>query len=505
LPQIGSNLISNKIQNLLSSPDLKGKFTRGGLILSGGVFLENALRFLRNIILTRILAPEYFGLMATIMAIIAAFQAFTEVGVRQAVIQNEKGSTPEFLNVAWWFSSLRGLLLFMIAYFTAPLVCDFYNSPELLLPLRVTYIIIIFHGIESPRIHSLEKELSFKRWVLIKQSAAFIGVLTAIGTAFVYHNIWPLVIGFTVEFILSAVLSYIIVPFKPSLKIDKESLSSLITYAKGMLGLPIFTAVFQRLDVFAIGKLLTMADLGLYAIAQALAYAPNMIFAKIVRPLVLPVFNKLQNDHQALSDSIIKFSRIIAMITLPLVSYLIINSKQILTILYGAKYGEVWLPFSILMFYVETMFYSVIFMQLYFALGRPGLQRTFAIIRLVISAILIYPAIILFGLSGAAMTIFLSMFILTIFQIGWTKKLINFNIREFLKCLLPGFALSLIVIIPSIGFKMIVNETAIEGLLFGLFLCLIAWTISLNEIVSKMLDINLMTIYKKRREKINGN
>ena len=491
-------MIHKKIQNLISSTDLKGKFTRGGLILSGGIFVENALRFLRNIILTRILAPEYFGLMATIMAIIAAFQSFTEVGVRQAVIQNDQGSTLKFLNVAWWFSSIRGFILFIIAFLTAPFVCEFYNSPELLLPLRITYTIIIFHGIESPRIHSLEKELSYKRWVIIKQSAAFIGILTAITTAFIYHNIWPLVLGFTTEFFLSTLLSYIIVPFRPSLKIDKESLSSLITYAKGMLGLPIFTAIFQRIDVFAIGKLLTMADLGLYAVAQALAYAPNMIFAKIVRPLILPVFSKLQNDHQALSDSIIKFSRIISMITMPLVAYLIINSKQILSLLYGAKYGEVWLPFSILMFYVETMFYSVIFMQLYFALGRPGIQRTFAMVRLAIGAILIYPAIISFGLSGAAFTIFLSMFVLTIFQIYWTRKLINFDIFEFLRCLLPGFALSLIVIVPSIGFKIFVSETTIIELLFGFFLCLITWSISFHEIVSKMFDINLVTIAKNR-------
>jgi O-antigen/teichoic acid export membrane protein len=221
-----------------------------------------------------------------------------------------------------------------------------------------------------------------------------------------------------------------------------------------------------------------------------------MIFAKIVRPLILPVFSKLQNDHRALCESIIKFSRIIAMITLPLVSYLIIYSKSLLTLLYGAKYGEVWLPFSILMFYVETMFYSVIFMQLYFALGRPGLQRTFAIIRLAIGAALIYPAIIVMGLSGAALTIFLSMFILTIFQIVWTKKLINFNIFEFLKCLMPGFALSLIVIIPSLGYNMSVKETGISGLLFGLSLCVIAWSITLNEILSKMYDINLVTITK---------
>jgi PST family polysaccharide transporter len=483
---------------------LKAKFTKGGFILSGGVFLENILRFIRNIILTRILAPEYFGLMATIMAIIAAFQAFTEVGVRQAVIQNQKGSTPEFLNVAWWFSSIRGLLLFILAFFTAPLVCNFYNAPELLIPLRVTYLIIIFHGIESPRIHSLEKELSYTRWVMIKQTAAFFGVSAAIIFAFIFQNIWPLVIGFTIEFFLSATLSFIIVPFKPSLKFEKESLRSLITYAKGMLGLPIFTAIFQRIDIFAIGKLLTMAELGLYSIAQALAYAPNMIFAKIVRPLILPVFSKLQNDNQALNDTIIKFSRIIAKVTMPLVAYLIIFSKQILTLLYGAKYGEVWLPFSILMFYVETMFYSVIFMQLYFALGRPGLQRTFAIIRLIIGVLIIYPAIIWFGLSGAAFTIFFSMFVLTIFQIAWTKKLINLNILDFTRSLIPGIYLSLIVIIPSIGIKIFFKGSDMIELIIGLLLCLIAWIIAFNEIISEMFDINFLAVTKKGFKKLGS-
>jgi O-antigen/teichoic acid export membrane protein len=488
---------------------LKAKFTKGGFVLTGGVFLENILRFIRNIILTRILAPEYFGLMATILAVIAAFQAFTEVGVRQAVIQNQKGSTPEFLNVAWWFSSIRGLLLFIVAFFTAPLVCNFYNAPELLIPLRVTYIIIILHGIESPRIHSLEKELSYTRWVMIKQTAAFLGVLSAIIFAYIYQNIWPLVIGFTTEFFLSTTLSFFIVPFKLSLKFDKESLRSLIIYAKGMLGLPIFTAVFQRIDIFAIGKLLTMAELGLYSIAQALAYAPNMIFAKIVRPLILPVFSKLQNDNQALNDSIIKFSRIIAKVTMPLIAYLIIFSKQILTLLYGAKYGEVWLPFSILMFYVETMFYSVIFMQLYFALGRPGLQRTFAIIRLIIGAVLIYPAIIWFGLSGAAFTMFISMFVLTIFQIGWTKKLINLAFLDFIRSLLPGLYLSLTVIIPSIAIKLFFEGSDMVELILGLLLCLIAWTIAFNEIISELFDINLISItknqFKKLGSRINGN
>jgi hypothetical protein len=143
-------------------------------------------------------------------------------------------------------------------------------------------------------------------------------------------------------------------------------------------------------------------------------------------------------------------------------------------------------------------------MQLYFALGRPGLQRTFAIIRLIIGAILIYPAIIWFGLSGAAFTIFFSMFVLTIFQIGWTKKLINLNILNFMQSLLTGLYLSLIVIVPSIGIKMFIKTTDVVELILGLMLCLVAWTIAFNEIISELFDINLLSVTKNRFKKLGS-
>lgn len=76
--------------------------------MAAGTLVERLVRLGRNMILARLIAPDQFGLMAIVLAVIGLFEALTEVGVAQAVIQNKKGDTPEFLNLAWWFGVARG-------------------------------------------------------------------------------------------------------------------------------------------------------------------------------------------------------------------------------------------------------------------------------------------------------------------------------------------------------------------------------------------------------------
>jgi PST family polysaccharide transporter len=186
---------------------------RGGGILTTGSLTENLSRFIRNIILARLLAPEAFGLVATALAAVAVMEAFSEVGFGQSVIQNKDGDKREFLNIIWWLSSLRGLTLYVIGYFTAPVICDFYNNPDLLPVLRTVFLVILFKGLISPRVHVLEKNLQFSRWVIIMQGSGVLGVLVSIVSAFFLYNVWALILGYIFEAMLLCVLSFVLCPF----------------------------------------------------------------------------------------------------------------------------------------------------------------------------------------------------------------------------------------------------------------------------------------------------
>ena len=240
------NLISklrSGITHKLHGGSLKARSYRGMAALTMAIGFERVLRLVRNMILARILAPSTFGLMAIAMTASLLLDYLSDVGVRQSIIHNRQGATPDYLNTAWWFQVVRGLGLYAFAFLVAPWIGSFYDKPELILLLRVAFSAVIFRGLMSPGAHVLERGLRFKRWSFIKQGGAFIGTLTAIILAFLIRNVWALVIGFVVESISCCILSFIFCPFRPRFTIDRGSLLELMRYGRGMLGLPLLSLI----------------------------------------------------------------------------------------------------------------------------------------------------------------------------------------------------------------------------------------------------------------------
>src|SRR5579871_4224450 len=100
------------VRQVLRGGTLRAKAMRGGAFLAGGSVAEQATRFARNAILTRLLAPSAFGSMAIVMSSSAIVGALTEVGVKQAVIQNPKGSDHAYLSAGWWMGFGRALVTY---------------------------------------------------------------------------------------------------------------------------------------------------------------------------------------------------------------------------------------------------------------------------------------------------------------------------------------------------------------------------------------------------------
>jgi len=473
-------LLIKNLRNILSTNELKGRFLKGTIILSGASAFEISLRFIRNIILTRLLAPEYFGLMATILSTIAVSEAFTEVGVKQAVIQNKKGAKTEFLNAIWWFSSLRGACIFILAFMAAPHICEFFHSPEILLPMRLAFSTFIFRGLISPRMHVLEKELNYIKLIIIRQGSAIISVLITIILSLYYKNIWPLVIGVIVENFFMCLLSFILLPYLPKLLIERFYLKEILKFARLMVGLPIFTSIFFQFDIFIIGRLLGMEQLGLYSVARTLALVPVAAFGKTINRVLLPAFSKLQDSKVSLVKWLLKMTDLVSMICMPGVALGIIISKPLLSLLFGHKYSSVSIPFSILMLYVMVRLLSIIIMQLFFALGRPDLQRYFAFFRILLVIVVAYPATKAFGLVGASSTMLICMFSLFIFQVLWVLKLINMKIADYLLCLGRGLAVSSIVILPGMFLRVIFQDTEVTMIVIGVILCIFSWGLAAN-------------------------
>lgn len=461
---------------------------RGGAALAAGSFFERGLRFVVNMILARLLAPEQFGLMALVLAAIGLFETLTEMGIEQAVVQNKLGETNAFLNVAWWFSGIRGIALYGIGVIAAPYVAVFYAEPGLTSLLRVAFLTMLFQGLTNPGLYVLQKRLQFGRYVWIVQGSALLGTLICLVMSLQIHNVWALVVGLVAQSVFRCVGSFLFCPFQLEFRFDRSSWNELFRFSRGMAGLPLLTYLFMQADIFVLGRLVNKELLGYYAMAMTLSQIPLMLFTKIINPMMLPVFSKMQDQKERLRDNLLRLSRIVYLFGMPMAACLAIFAKPILMIVYGRDYGVAHIAFAVLNIY--TLFYlaGTLIASAYFAIGRPEIHRWFIFTQFVLMLIFIYPAVRWGQSSGAAAIKLLCMVLAGVLQLVVLRKLFDLPIRRYLKSVKGGLYLALAVSPPALLMRYWV-DLPWQQLIGCAILCCITWLIGIWLLRKSMMSL----------------
>lgn len=448
-------VILNQIANLRGD-SLKAKVRRSMVVLGAGTAFERGLKFVRYMILARILMEGQIGLMAIVMVVATMFEAFTEVGIKQSVIQNKRGAEFDYLNVAWWFQVIRGIALFLIAYLVSPWIAAYYKKPELLRLLQVAFLALLFRGLVSPRAYVLEKEYKFGKVVCLIQGSGILGALIAVVLAFILKSVWALVIGFVAEYAIMCAISYIFVPIKPSFTINRDDLSELLKFARGMFGLPILTVIALKADVLVLGKVIPDGELGMYFLATALVQMPMFVFGRVVNPVLLPAFSEKQDDEHSLCQVILKTAKLSAMLGIPLTAFMASCAGGILVLSYGGKYIAVAIPMAILTLMVFAQTQAPIFASAFLAAGKPYLHRRFTAFRVIIIVTFLYPAAKYYGTVGAAVVIASGYLIALLMQVIWFRRIVDLKFNVYMRSLIPGLLLAT-PIVAGVGFLRLVG------------------------------------------------
>ena len=467
------------ITDKIKGGSLKARSARGAAVLGIGTVGERFLRLVRNMILARILAPDAFGTMAMVIAASSIFETLSDVGIRQSVIQNTRGANANYLNVAWWFQSLRGFGFCVIGFLAAPWISRFYDMPELPSLLRVAFIVMVFNGLMSPRVYVLEKKFQFGRVVFLTQGSGLLSTLLTIGLAFYLKNVWALVVGLVAEAVVRCMLSYVLCPFQPRLSIDRECFSDLLKFAKGMLGLAFLSIVVRQTDILVLGKIVSGEQLGMYYLALQLAYQPVLLFERMIGKVLLPAFAEKQDDKESIYRAMLAIVRTTAVFGVPLLAFLIICAGPILSVVYGSQYAQVSVPFSLLCLWGLVCTQGIVVSSILIGVGLPHLHRRAVALRAVILIGLIYPAIIFWGLSGAAIAVLTAYSVALVVPFVWMRRLINLKFNEYALSWLPGLATSLIVIAPTILLTCLRQTGPVLSMAVGVVSCLGAWSVGL--------------------------
>lgn len=258
-------------------------------------------RLVSNLILTRLLLTEYFGLMALVNVFLLGLRLFSDIGIGPALIQNKR-EDPTFVNTVWTMQVVRGITLCLIALALAAPYAAFYGQPILAALIPVGALTAVISGFNSTSIFTEVRNLHLKRPAILKFAAQVAGAVVMVAWAWLTRSIWSLVMAGIVSSIVTLVLSHVWLPgIHNRFRFDREAARSLFSF-----GFWIFlgtVAIFgaNQLDRLVLGKITTMATLGVYSIALMLAVAPTEALSSIGGRVLFPLYTRAHHSSEDLA------------------------------------------------------------------------------------------------------------------------------------------------------------------------------------------------------------
>ena len=251
------------------------------------------LRLLSNLILTRLLFPEAFGLLSLVWVFMVGLQNFSDIGIATSIQQNKRGDDPEFLDTAWTLQVVRGLLLWGLTIVLAQPVATFYDAPQLAQLLPVVGLTLLIAGFFPARKESANRHLMLGRVTMLDLGAQAFGLVVGVLIAWLTGSIWALVFSAVATSAVQLVFYNLFLPGRKSrFGFDKSSAAEIAKFGSWIFFSTIAGFIFSQGDKLVLGKFLSLHALGIYNIGFFWASFPLMLGGMVVWKVLIPVYRE---------------------------------------------------------------------------------------------------------------------------------------------------------------------------------------------------------------------
>ncbi|MEG4074784.1 oligosaccharide flippase family protein [Microcoleus sp. Pol14C2] len=299
------------------------------------------IRFGSNLILTRLLLPELFGLMGLAYVFIVGINLFTDIGLGPSIIQNKRGDEPQFLNTAWTMQVIRSLFVWLCLILITWPVTQFYEEPRLMWLIPAISINTLIGGFKSTSVSTLERKMSVKEVVLFELGTQIISTTVMIVWAFFDRSIWAIVVGGWTGAVVELVWSHFLIPGKSNrFAWDKEAVKEIFSYGKWIFLSTILFFLCSQADRLILGKIFTLTLLGIYGIAFTLGDMPRQVIIAISGRVIFPSISMLATlPREELRAKILNNRKLILIPLAVGLAIFVSFGDQLILILYRKEYA----------------------------------------------------------------------------------------------------------------------------------------------------------------------
>ncbi|MEQ1558143.1 MAG: oligosaccharide flippase family protein [Methyloglobulus sp.] len=329
----------------------KRAFAAGRWVLVGHL-LSQLIRFGGNLILTRLLAPEMFGVMAIVNVILMGLSMVSDIGLAQNIVQSKRGEEPAFINTAWTIQILRGIMIFLFVLLASVALYQankfdlipktmVYANKDLPFLLGMISLGSFIAGFNSIHLLLLNRRLMLGKSVFIEVTSQILGLAVIIDIAYHEKTIYALASGSVITSMTKLFLSHLLIKDRCRFAWDKETVENIAHFGRWVLLSSILGFLFAQGDRLLLGSFITPEQLGVYTVAFFLANAVKDVLSKLLSTVFYPVLSDtIRNRPERLKDIYYKIRHRIDAVAMFSSGFLYTAGDRIISLLYDDRYNE---------------------------------------------------------------------------------------------------------------------------------------------------------------------
>ena len=439
-----SSLKSKTAQGLLW-----GGFSNGMVQLLGALF---------GLWLLNILTPEDYGKMAALVIFSNIASVLQESGFT-AALANKREPTHEEYNAVFWFNVLVGIGLYIILFFAAPLIADFYEEPVLCPLARVAFLGFVFSSIGTAQRAYLFGHLMVKQTSIMQMASITLSGIVGVCLAYADFAYWGLALQSLVYVASVTAFAWFFSPWRPTALMFRAPRETL-TPAWRMFGfsskLLVNSLAFQ-FNNNAFGVLLNRFFpgghvAGIYSNARKWDDMAIATIGGMVQGVAQPVLRESQHDAASagIEAAFRKLLRFTSFVSFPCLLGLALIAEDFIVLLAGEKWHASAFLLSLLCFNGAFSPVVTLYSNLVISRGRSTINMTIGLLN----CAFVWGGIIVLHALGYDLVAMVTYYVLL--NIAWlfvwqacARRLIGLRWRHALKDIAPFFLFALAVMVAT--------------------------------------------------------
>lgn len=453
-------------------------------------------------VLAKILGASAFGLVAIVNAFMQIANLFVEQGLIAALIQ-KKDLTEEHLNAAFWSNVIFGGLIFILLQFTAPLVANAYELPELTSLIRVASLIFLVGPSSLVHEAKLTKDFNFKRIALSRIIAILFGSATGLTLAFFDFGVWSLVVQQLSFVFVSSILIWYFNPWYPKLSFSFEAFKDIFSFSYKMFLKSVAARLSNSSTELILGYFLGPQAAGLYVFAYKIFQSTIEIVNSSINKIMLPLFSSIQQDISRVRDVFYQAIQSAYYFLFPLLTGIIFLSPYFVHNFFGEEWVESiavlqWISIGgtvLMLFYYSN--------SIFIGLGRPEMSLLTSTVQLVLNVFTVVIASN-FGLTWVAISQAITPLLMFPVVFFYLRKLIKVNLRSLLNSLYKPAVSSLGLCISFWGTSLLEIDSQTTKMIVQILVSLPFYVAALFIVRAEWVKVILNFIRRKKSMGIPG-